>query len=99
MTIGTSIRKGRKRIKLTQAQLAEKVGISTTAICQIELGRSEPSKHNLRAIADVLGIPVPVLVFMSLEKSDVPEHKRDIYDAIYPTLKHLAGAFFNMEDQ
>ncbi len=52
------IRQARELIRLTQAQLAEAVGVTQSTIAHIEAGRSEPSEPNLEAIASHLGFPM-----------------------------------------
>lgn len=51
------LRARRKALKLTQAQLAERVGISTSDVSDLELGRSlDLDTRKSRALADALGI-------------------------------------------
>lgn len=56
--LGNRIQRVRKRTKLTQEKLAEKIGISTTYMGFIEQGRYAPSLEVLQKIAKVLGIKV-----------------------------------------
>ena len=55
-TLGKKIQKARKDAKMTQEQLAEKVGVSTTYIGFIEQGRYAPSLEVLEKIAKRLKI-------------------------------------------
>jgi len=55
MTIGEQIRNRRRKLGLTQAALAERVGMAQATICQIERGRHEPIPATARAIAAALG--------------------------------------------
>ncbi|MGN0467952.1 MAG: helix-turn-helix domain-containing protein [Acutalibacteraceae bacterium] len=52
--IGQRIRKFRKASGLSQEELAEKVGISTTHMCHIETGNTKLSLPVLVSIAEVL---------------------------------------------
>ena len=54
--IGVNVRRLRKAKKLTQEQLAEKVGISPVHMNRIEQGHSSPSAEVLFAISDELGV-------------------------------------------
>lgn len=54
--IGRMIKDARTRKGLSQAELAEKVGVSQAAIGQWERGTFTPRGRNLNALADVLGI-------------------------------------------
>jgi len=56
LTPGDKIALLRRDKKLSQAELAEKVGISTTYLCQIEKGNVTPSLETLKAIAEALGV-------------------------------------------
>ena len=54
--LGSRIRQARDRAGLTQEQLAERIGVSRTAIARYESGEIEPKLHNLAAIALALGV-------------------------------------------
>lgn len=56
MSIGEKIRKERTYQKLSQKQLAEKVGISEPAIRNYELGNRTPNEKHLASIAGALGV-------------------------------------------
>ncbi len=57
-SLGKNIQKLRRNRKLTQASLAEKVGISTTYLGFIEQGRYAPSLEVVEKIARRLGVKV-----------------------------------------
>ena len=46
----------RKKAKLTQLQLAQKVGLCRASICHMERGRIEGPTKTWKAIAKVLGV-------------------------------------------
>lgn len=52
----------RQRRDLTQAELAEKVGVFQTAISQFEQGRAQPSIETLYRIAEALGVSAAELL-------------------------------------
>lgn len=58
-TVGEKIQRIRKRNKLTQEKLAEKVGISTTYMGFIEQGRYAPSLEVLEKLSKALKISLP----------------------------------------
>ena len=58
--IGKFIRHLRKQAKLTQAELAELVGVERTSITNIESGIQALTPNKLNAIADALGYTVHV---------------------------------------
>ena len=55
MSVGENIRRIRENKSLTQAYVAEQVGISAAMLCQIERGTKNPSLQVGKEIADVLG--------------------------------------------
>lgn len=60
----------RKQVKLTQAQIAEKLDISQQAYASWERGAKKPTQENLVKIAQVLNVSVDFLVGNSEEKLD-----------------------------
>lgn len=48
----------RVNAKLTQKELAEKVGVGVTTIVNWEQGNTEPTMSQLAAISDISGIPM-----------------------------------------
>jgi len=59
--VGRKIREERKRLKLTQEELAEKADITANFLGHIERGTKRPTLDTLKKIADVLEIPMGVL--------------------------------------
>ena len=56
--IGKFIAECRKSVNLTQAQLAEKIGITDRAISKWETGRAMPDTSLMLELCDILGITV-----------------------------------------
>jgi transcriptional regulator with XRE-family HTH domain len=56
------IRELRRRAGLTQGQLAEMSGLSQPFISRLERGKTDVTSENLRAIADVLMVPMSSVV-------------------------------------
>ena len=50
-----SIREKREELGISQKDLAEKCGIAQSTLCDIEMGRSNPSIHVAVRIAEALG--------------------------------------------
>jgi len=59
--VGKRIREERKRLKLTQEELAEKADITANFLGHIERGTKRPTLNTLKKIADVLQIPMAAL--------------------------------------
>lgn len=74
MTIGERIRKARKEAGLTQAQLAEILGISYVGVSQWESGKRNPKFETLEKIASALHVQIVDLL---------PERsKEDVLDMV-----------------
>lgn len=56
--LGKRIREYRLKHKLTQFQLAEKLGIDDKHLSRIELGKNMPQSSTLQRLAEVFGIEV-----------------------------------------
>ena len=67
-TIGERIKYHRKRLGMTQEQLAERIGVSAQAVSKWENGTSDPSTSNLCALAKLYGIPVEELLHETQEE-------------------------------
>jgi transcriptional regulator with XRE-family HTH domain len=62
MPLGTRIRKAREQAHISQAELARRIGISSTAMNAIEGGRTDPRASRIVAIAQVLGVSTDALL-------------------------------------
>lgn len=81
MEIGQSIQEARKKAKLTQKELAEKVGIATITIQQYERGVRTPKIETLQKIAQALNIDVGVLYGVEVNKGN-PQYLNRLYGKI-----------------
>ena len=70
--LGSRIRQARDRAGLTQEQLAERIGVSRTAIARYESGEIEPKLHNLAAIAETLNVSTDELLGVRPVSSVLP---------------------------
>jgi len=62
MDIGKKIRKLRKAKKLTQGELAEKVGIVSAHLSRLELGHYKPSIDLVKNLADIFEVTTDYLL-------------------------------------
>ena len=76
-------------------------GITQTYLSQIENNVKEPTISLLKRIAEKLHLPLPILCFLSLEKDDIEERKREAYELLMPSIKSLVNQFFsdNLKDK
>lgn len=87
MNIGNALKDIRKGMKISQKELAEKVGISNTYISEIENNSRRPSVDVLKSISDGLGVNFLYLILKSLEEQDLKnENKADFRDKVISEL-------------
>ena len=86
MEIGQSIQEARKKAKLTQKELAEKVGIATITVQQYERGVRTPKIETLQKIAQALNIDVGVLYGVEVNKGN-PQYLSRLYGKISEVAK------------
>lgn len=84
VAIGSRLREARNMAKLTQEQLAEKVGIGTTYISDIERGAKFPSLSLFIKIVDALGVSSDYIL-----RGEIEAGKNCVYDDITRKLDGL----------
>lgn len=89
MKIGSIIKTERKKKGLIQNQLATQCNITTTYLSLIENDKKEPTISLLRTIAENLNLPLPILLFMSLDNEDIPESKKEFFNIVKPSIDSM----------
>ena len=69
MDLGKRVRKQRQLIGLTQQELADRIGVSTSFVGHVERGTRKASLETLVALSNALGVGVDYLLAGSLEGS------------------------------
>ena len=64
--VGARIKAMRKKIGLTQAEVAQKLGIASQSVTNYESGKTDPSIRNLISLAAVLGVSTDYLLGRSI---------------------------------
>jgi len=95
MNIGAGIKLIRKNLGMQQSQLARRSGITQTALSLIETGAQKPSHNTVRKICDTLNISESLIYIISIEESDVPENKKEIYSPMCSSLKSMVMQVVN----
>jgi transcriptional regulator with XRE-family HTH domain len=76
-TLGQRIRATRIEYGMSQAELARRIGISSTALYQIETGKTpDPQVSRIKNIADVLGVSTDYLLGRDEDEAEVPLWRR-----------------------
>ncbi len=68
ISIGKRIRKAREAVGVTQEELAERIGVSRSAVARWELGEIEPKLRNLIALATELDVSTDELLGISVRE-------------------------------
>ena len=77
--MGTRMKRRRKELKMSQAELAEKVNVSNNHISSIETGKQIPSLTTFVKICEQLDTTPDFLLLGSLHTDNLP---KNIYDAL-----------------
>lgn len=96
MDLGNTIRYKRKELGLNQGQFAKACGITQTYLSQLEHNQKEPNLSTLKAIAEALKMPLPILFFLSMTAEDVQPKKRKAFSEINEQLKLIIDEFFSL---
>lgn len=94
MNLGKTIKHLRLQKEYSQEDLAEKCGLTQAALSLIENNKKRPSKSTLDRICLAFDISEVALYVLAAEKEDVPEEKREAFEAIFPQLKELMKKVF-----
>lgn len=78
--MGKRIRKQRQLIGLTQQELAERIGVSTSFVGHVERGTRKASLETLVALSNALGVGVDYLLAVSLQSSPGEENPSGAMD-------------------
>lgn len=96
MNLGSTIKHIRTRRGITQTEFATRCGITQTYLSKIERNSREPNLSILQAISNQLGLPLPILFFLTLDKEDIDEGKRDTFEILEPSLKSFIDELFKI---
>ena len=80
--IGLNILMYRRKLNMTQNELAERCAMSQNALVNIEKNRSQPPMETMKRLQEALGVPQSYILLYSIEDCDIPEDK-------LKTAKHL----------
>ena len=80
--IGQRISGHRKKLKMTQSALAQKIGVTVTSVSMWETGKRIPSIRRLAMISDILDVSLDLLVPDLPHDVEVSEDQMDIFDVL-----------------
>ncbi|RFS23928.1 XRE family transcriptional regulator [Chitinophaga silvatica] len=94
MNIGGAIEGLRKKKNIKQNVLAEKAEITQSYLSLIESNKKEPNLKTLKAIADGLEVPLPIIFFLSITPDDIPVEKQESYKLLSPLVNSVIKDIF-----
>jgi len=68
--------------------------ISQTYLSLIENNKKSPSIEILDTIGRKLGIPIPVILFLSLNEEDVSKDRRELFSMLNPSIHKFINDIF-----
>jgi transcriptional regulator with XRE-family HTH domain len=78
MNIGQAIQLARTKRQMTQAQLAQRAGISVSYLSMLERGRRDPPLSTLKQVADAIVMPLEILFFLGAEDGELGNLNREL---------------------
>jgi transcriptional regulator with XRE-family HTH domain len=94
MNINKGIKTLLKSNGLSQKDLAEKTNLSEASISKIMNGLTQPRKETLEIIANALNVKPEVIVLLSIDKEDIPEDRKHVYDLLWGPIETNILALF-----
>jgi transcriptional regulator with XRE-family HTH domain len=67
---------------MTQAQLAERVGLSVSYISLLEQNKRDPAFSTVGRIAQELGVPASILLFLASDHRELSPVDRDLAEKL-----------------
>ncbi len=89
-TLGSKIRAARKDKKMTQEELADRIGAARPSISYWENGKVKPDSESLRKLAEVLKVPMS---YLFSENDNIV----DTYESNSADTKNIKSAFQNAQ--
>lgn len=81
-SIGSKLKILRKGRKMTQEQLAERIGVNRATISNYEIGRRSPSLNDLKRFAEFFGVSLDYFgVVTKDEMFDLMSRARDVFES------------------
>lgn len=96
MDLGSTIKSIRKRRGKTQVEFASQCGITQAYLSKIEGNQKDPNLSLINRISEALQVPVPLLFFLSMTEDDIPEHKRQYFLGLAPSIKAFINELFSV---
>lgn len=87
MKLGPTISTIRQNRNLHLADVEAATGISVDDLRNIELGVRTPSKDEIAKIGSSLDVPPPILIYLSIDVTDIDPQKLAAFSELDPLMK------------
>ena len=94
MNLGNAIRALRKEKGLNQKKFSELCKISQTYLSQIENNKKTPNLSVIEHMGNVIGIPIPVILFLAINEEDIFKEKRHFFNILSPSISKFVKEIF-----
>lgn len=82
MGVSENIRRYREEFGMTQAQLADRLGVDRTSVTQWESGTSKPKFSNMSKLADIFGVDIQDIVSNVFHRTKPPSTALSIEEVV-----------------
>lgn len=98
MDLGKVIKNIRISNNIARSDLANKIEISSSYLGQIENG-TIPSLNVISKISKFFNVPLSVLLWFTIEESDIPKAKKEIFRLFYKPITSMMEELINTEQK
>ena len=99
MNLGNAIKLRRLNEGLSQVELANLCECSQEHVSQIENNLKEPSMKMLHKISNALEIPLPILMYLSMDIMDIEASKLAAFKIIFPAMDDMPKDYFGVSNE
>jgi transcriptional regulator with XRE-family HTH domain len=92
MKLGRAIKLCRVQRQLSQADLAAQAGISVSYLSLLERDKRDPNISTIERISEALNIPLSILVFLAMDRSELSEISAELAEKLSYTALSLVQA-------
>lgn len=98
MNLGNAIKAVRKKMGVSQLDLALMCDMSQTYLSQIETEAKRPGGKTLKKICDALQIPEGIIYVLAMDDIHIPEKRKRVYGMLFPMIRELALQMVTTEE-
>lgn len=92
MSFHEQLKKARQAKGLTQQEVADLMGITSSTYCGYETGKRQPDTHKIRKLAEILGVSADVLLEVPAASTKVDDN--DIKFALFGGAGEITDEMF-----